>query len=91
MRPRTDILPGLDGSPVISFCQPIRGAVQLRNKVVETIIIISLLPVFPVIVTWFLPWERWVPKWLPNKIIGPYLLFCGVSAAAIAESRDSSK
>ena len=52
----------------------------MRNKLVETIIVISLLPVFPVIATRFLPWEKWVPKWIPNKVIGPYLLYCAFAA-----------
>ena len=28
------------------------------------------------IALWPLPWERWVPKLLPKKIIGPYLFYC---------------
>lgn len=27
--------------------------------------------------TWFLPWERWIPEIVPKKIVGPYLLYYG--------------
>jgi hypothetical protein len=35
-----------------------------------------LIPAVPVVAFWVLPWERWIPKIIPNKIIGPYLIYC---------------
>ena len=43
---------------------------------VDVLIFFPLLPASPVIATWFLPWEQWIPRKVPNKIIGPYLLYC---------------
>jgi hypothetical protein len=45
-------------------------------KTVDVLIFIPLLPAIPVIAFWVLPWELWLPKTIPNKIIGPYLLYC---------------
>jgi hypothetical protein len=45
-------------------------------RTVDVLIFIPLIPAIPVIALWPLPWERWVPKILPKKIIGPYLLYC---------------
>jgi hypothetical protein len=44
-------------------------------KTVDVLIFIPLIPAIPVIATWFLPWERWIPDKIANKIIGPYLLY----------------
>ncbi len=46
----------------------------------DIVVFIPLIPALPVIVTWWLPWERWVPKWIPMYVVGPYLLY-----AAFAE------
>jgi hypothetical protein len=43
---------------------------------VDVLIFIPLIPAIPVIALWILPWERWIPKIIPKKIIGPYLLYC---------------
>ncbi len=45
-------------------------------KILDVLILIPLIPALPVVVTWFLPWERWIPRKVPKKIIGPYLLYC---------------
>jgi len=45
-------------------------------NIVDVLIFIPLIPAIPVIATWFLPWERWIPKKIPKKIIGPYLFYC---------------
>lgn len=42
----------------------------------DVLIFIPLIPAIPVIAFWPLPWERWIPKKIPKKIIGPYLLYC---------------
>jgi hypothetical protein len=46
------------------------------KSTVDVLVFIPLVPAIPVIATWFLPWERWIPRKVPNKIIGPYLLYC---------------
>jgi hypothetical protein len=43
---------------------------------VDVLIFIPLIPAIPLIAFWFWPWERWIPKIIPTKIIGPYLLYC---------------
>lgn len=48
----------------------------MSAKTVDVLIFIPLLPAIPVIATWFLPWEQWIPRKVPYKIIGPYLLYC---------------
>ena len=48
----------------------------MSAKTVDVLIFIPLIPAIPVIATWFLPWEFWIPKKIPNTITGPYLLYC---------------
>jgi len=45
-------------------------------RTVDVLIFIPLMPAIPVIALWPLSWERWIPKVVPEKIIGPYLLYC---------------
>jgi hypothetical protein len=45
-------------------------------KTLDVLIFIPLIPALPVIATWFLPWERWIPRKIPNAFIGPYLIYC---------------
>lgn len=52
----------------------------MSPKMVDVLIFIPLIPALPVIATWFLPWERWIPKRIPKSIIGPYLLYCSFAA-----------
>lgn len=49
-------------------------------KPLDLIVFIPLIPAVPVVITWFLPWERWIPQRLPKSIIGPYLLYCSFGA-----------
>ena len=44
------------------------------------LVFIPLIPVLPVVATWYLPWERWIPRKVPNSIIGPYLLYGAFAA-----------
>lgn len=46
------------------------------KNILDVLVFIPLLPAIPVIATWFLPWERWIPKRIPKKVIGPYLFYC---------------
>ena len=48
----------------------------MSANIVDVLIFIPLIPAIPVIATWFLPWQRWIPKKIPKKIIGPFLLYC---------------
>lgn len=48
----------------------------MSTHTADILIFISLIPAIPVFVFWMLPWERWIPKIIPEKIIGPYLLYC---------------
>jgi hypothetical protein len=52
----------------------------LNAKTLDVLIFISVIPAIPVIATWYLPWERWIPKKIPNSIIGPYLFYCSFAA-----------
>ena len=47
---------------------------------IDVLILLSLIPLGPVLVTWWLPWERWFFKNLPQKILGPYLLYATFGA-----------
>jgi len=42
----------------------------------DVLILIPILPIFFVAITWFLPWERWIP-WdeLPLHVVGLYLVY----------------
>ena len=39
-------------------------------------ILLPALPLIPIAITWWLPWENWIP-WgkLPLQYLGPYLLY----------------
>jgi len=58
----------------------------VRARTIDVLIFIPLVPAIPVIAFWFLPWESWIPKIVPEKIIGPYLLY---SAFAIWHFKQS--
>ena len=44
-------------------------------------ILLPLIPLLPFVLTWWLPWERWIP-WgkLPKTVLGPYWLYCALAA-----------
>jgi hypothetical protein len=43
---------------------------------IDALIVAPVLPLVPILATWWLPWENWIP-WgkLPKAILGPYLLY----------------
>lgn len=41
----------------------------------DVVVLVPLVPAMPVLATWWLPWELWLPKYIPKKILGPYLLY----------------
>ncbi|MGB7845020.1 MAG: hypothetical protein WBL63_05345 [Candidatus Acidiferrum sp.] len=47
----------------------------------DVLILIPLIPVAPVVITWWLPWERWIP-WdeFPKSLLGPYVLYAAFAA-----------
>jgi hypothetical protein len=47
----------------------------------DVLIMIPLIPLAPIVITWWLPWERWIP-WgkLPKVVLGPYLLYASFAA-----------
>ena len=51
------------------------------HDVVNALIIIPVIPLFPIAATWWLPWERWIP-WgkFPKMLLGPYLIYCSFAA-----------
>ena len=42
----------------------------------DWLIVAPAIPVAPIFVTWWLPWEKWIP-WgrLPKAVLGPYALY----------------
>jgi hypothetical protein len=44
-------------------------------------ILLPLIPALAVLITWWLPWERWTGwRRLPKLLLGPYLLYCAFGA-----------
>jgi hypothetical protein len=41
----------------------------------DVLILIPLIPAAPIVITWWLPWERWLFDKLPKYLLGPYLLY----------------
>ena len=46
----------------------------------DVLVLVPLIPGMPVLATWWLPWERWLPKYIPKKILGPYILYAAFAA-----------
>ena len=43
---------------------------------IDWVTIAPAIPAIPVFVTWYLPWERWIPwRKLPKAVVGPYALY----------------
>jgi hypothetical protein len=49
-------------------------------KTLDTSVFVPLIPAVPVLVTWVLRWERWIPRFIPKSVIGPYLLYGAFAA-----------
>ena len=47
---------------------------------IDMLVFVPLIPVLPLIVLWFLPWEGWIWKHIPKMILGPYALYCAFGA-----------
>lgn len=48
---------------------------------VDVLIAIPVIPLVPMFITWWLPWERWIP-WgkLPKFVLGPHVLYAAFAA-----------
>jgi hypothetical protein len=46
-----------------------------KISIVDVLIVIPLIPLLALIVTWWLPWERWLPGKIPKHVLGLYLLY----------------
>jgi hypothetical protein len=45
-------------------------------SIVDWLIVAPAIPAAPVFITWWLPWEKWIP-WdrLPKSVLGLYLIY----------------
>jgi hypothetical protein len=43
----------------------------------KLLVLAPLIPLTPVVITWWLPWEDWIPKKVPKYVVGPYLFYVG--------------
>jgi hypothetical protein len=46
----------------------------------DVLVLIPVVPLFPVIATWWVPWEKWLPGKIPTLISGPYLFYAAFAA-----------
>jgi hypothetical protein len=53
---------------------------ESKVSTVDVLILIPLIPLTPVVITWWLPWESWIPKKVPKYVLGPYLLYAAFAA-----------
>jgi hypothetical protein len=51
-----------------------------KVSALDVLIWISLAPLLPIVVTWWLPWEKWLPERIPKYILGPYLIYAAFMA-----------
>jgi hypothetical protein len=50
---------------------------------IDVLILLPILPLAPLLLVWYLPWENWVWERLPpllRKFTGPYLLYASFVA-----------
>ena len=50
---------------------------------IDVLILIPLIPIAPVLITWWLPWERWLFEKAPQKLsqfLVPYFLYAAFAA-----------
>ena len=63
----------------MGYCRNWRDR-ELSTNTTDVLVFIPLIPALPMVVTWYLPWERWVQRRVSKRIIGPYLLYCAFAA-----------
>jgi hypothetical protein len=49
----------------------------------DVLILIPLIPAAPLVITWWLPWERWLSEEVPKYLLGPYLLYAAFAALQV--------
>lgn len=47
---------------------------------IDVLIAIPLIPLAPVLVTWYLPWESWISREISKSVLGPYFLYASFAA-----------
>ena len=46
----------------------------------DFLVFLPIIPALPVIATWWLPWEGWITRKVPKRMLGPYLIYCAFAA-----------
>lgn len=44
----------------------------------DVVLLATLAPAMAIVISWWLPWERWLFQRLARMIAGPYCLYCAV-------------
>ena len=52
----------------------------MELSLIDVLIGLPLIPLAPVIVTWYLPWEKWIPRYVSKSVLGPYFLYASFAA-----------
>lgn len=54
---------------------------ETAMRAIDIVILAPVIPLLPMVITWWLPWERWIP-WdkVSLLFVGPYLLYCAFAA-----------
>jgi hypothetical protein len=65
---------------VVPFASLLHYLSEDYVSTIDVLILVPLIPLAPVLITWWLPWERWLFKKVPQKILGPYLLYAAFAA-----------
>src|SRR5579863_6730046 len=60
---------------------PLKAPILYPASTLDVLILVPVIPLVFILVTCWLPWERWL-SWdeLPNRILGPYLLYAAFAA-----------
>jgi hypothetical protein len=52
----------------------------MTTRVVDILIMAPIIPALPLLITWWLPWEKWLSGKIPLGIVGPYILYASFAA-----------
>ncbi len=52
----------------------------MKSTARDLLILLPVIPLLPVIATWFLRWEDGIPKKVPKAALGPSLLYVAFAA-----------
>ena len=56
------------------------GLIHESMTTVDFLVLAPIIPALPIVVTWWLPWERWIPWVKFAHLLGPYLLYGAFAA-----------